>query len=159
MILVLLGTQQNDFSRLLKAVDKAIEKGKIDEEVIVQAGSTKYKSDKMKQFSLIPKDEIEQLKKQAHLIITHGGVGSIVSSIKMGKKVIAVPRMAEYGEHVNNHQIEIVESFAKKGYIIKVTDLDKFEEALEQIKKFQPKEYISNTDKMIKIIADYIDHN
>ena len=139
MILVLLGTQQNDFSRLLKAVDKAIEKGKIDEEVIVQAGSTKYKSDKMKQFSLIPKDEIEQLKKQA--------------------KVIAVPRMAEYGEHVNNHQIEIVESFAKKGYIIKVTDLDKFEEALEQIKKFQPKEYISNTDKMIKIIADYIEHN
>ena len=64
MILVLLGTQQNDFSRLLKAVDKAIEEGNIKEEVIVQAGSTKYKSDRMKQFDLIPKDEIESLKKQ-----------------------------------------------------------------------------------------------
>ena len=159
MILVLLGTQQNDFSRLLKAVDKAIEEGNIKEEVIVQAGSTKYKSDRMKQFDLIPKDEIESLKKQAHFIITHGGVGSIVSSLKMGKKIIAVPRLQEYGEHVNNHQIEIVESFAKQGYIMKTTDLNNLSKVLSKIENFEPKKYISNTEKMIKLISDYIDKN
>lgn len=159
MILVLLGTQQNDFSRLLKAVDKAIEEGNIKEEVIVQAGSTKYKSDRMKQFDLIPKDEIESLKKQAHFIITHGGVGSIVSSLKMGKKIIAVPRLQEYGEHVNNHQIEIVESFAKQGYIMKTTDLNNLSTVLSKIENFEPKKYISNTEKMMKLISDYIDNN
>ena len=56
MVLVLLGTQNNDFSRLLKEVERNIDIGNIKEEVIVQAGFTKYKSDKMKVFNMIPKN-------------------------------------------------------------------------------------------------------
>lgn len=159
MILVLLGTQANDFSRLLKEIDKQIKNGTIKEEVIVQAGSTKYESDKMKQFDLLSREEIEELKKKANIIITHGGVGSIVSSIKLGKKVIAVPRQKEYGEHVNNHQFQIIENFEKQGYIKGVYKMEELKNALKEIEKFEPKKYESNTNKIIEIIEKYIDEN
>ena len=157
MILVLLGTQANDFSRLLKEIEKQIDNGTIKEEVIVQAGSTKYESQKMKQFDLLPKEQIEELKETASFIITHGGVGSILSSIKLGKKVIAVPRLQEYGEHVNNHQIQIIENFEKQGYIIGVENLENLQNAIKEIDKFEPKEYKSNTKNMINIIEQYIE--
>ena len=69
------------------------------------------------------------------------------------------PRKKEYDEHVNNHQIEIVESFAKQGYIMKTTDLNNLSKVLSKIENFEPKKYISNTEKMIKLISDYIDNN
>ena len=44
MILVMLGTQNNSFHRLLEEIDKLISSGRITEEVVVQAGYTKYQS-------------------------------------------------------------------------------------------------------------------
>ena len=73
MILVLLGTQNNSFRRLLEEIDKLIEKKIIKEEVIVQSGYTKYDSENMKVFSLIPKEELEELQEKSNYIITHGG--------------------------------------------------------------------------------------
>lgn len=159
MVLVLLGTQANDFSRLLIELEKVIDKGIIDEEVIVQKGVTKYKSNKMESFDLIPKDQIEYFKEQANFIITHGGVGSILSSIKLGKKVIAVPRLKEYGEHVNNHQLEIVEKFAEQGYIKAVKNLNELGKTILNLEKFTPKKYESNTDNMINLIEKFIENS
>lgn len=93
MILVMLGTQDKSFERLLKQIDKEIETGNIKEKVIVQAGYTKYKSDNMEIFDLVAGDELDKLISKADLIITHGGAGSILSAIKAGKVVIAAPRL------------------------------------------------------------------
>ena len=91
MVLVLLGTQNNSFHRLLEELDRLIQRGMIQEEVIVQAGYTQYTSKNMKILGLIAKEELEKLQNKADLIITHGGVGSILLSITKNKKVIAVP--------------------------------------------------------------------
>ena len=120
MILILLGTQDKPFTRLLEAVDKAIKKGDIKEEVIAQIGFTKYSSENIKTFDLIPKDEYEKIISEADLIITHAGVGSILTGLKKNKKVIAAARLKEYGEHTNNHQLEILNEFYNKGYILKL---------------------------------------
>ena len=82
MILVLLGTQNNSFHRLLEKIDELIEKQIINERVIVQAGYTRYESNNMRVFDLIPQEELDRYQEKADLIITHGGVGSIISSIK-----------------------------------------------------------------------------
>ena len=118
MILVMLGTQNNSFHRLLEEIDKLIMDGQIKEDVVVQAGYTKYESSNMKIFDFILSEELENLEQQASCIITHGGVGSIIGSIEKDKKVIAVPRLKQYGEHVNDHQLDIIQSFDKLGYII-----------------------------------------
>ena len=159
MILVLLGTQNNSFHRLLEKLDELINKGIIDERVLVQAGYTKYESKNMQIFDLIPAEELERYQEKADLIITHGGVGSIISSIKKGKKVIAVPRLHKYQEHINDHQKQIIETFSKKGYIIGLEDVAELENALLKIPEFIPVKYENNKKdtKIIKIIEEFID--
>lgn len=157
MILVTLGTQDKSFERLLKAIDKEIEKGTIQEKVVVQAGCTKYNSKNMELFDLIPTDDFEQLMSECDLLITHGGVGSILSGVTKGKKVIAAPRLAKYKEHTNDHQKQIVKEFSKEGYILALNDMNALGKTIEKSKNWKPKKYKSNTDNMIKLIENYIE--
>lgn len=159
MIFVTLGTQDRKFTRLLEAIQKQIDNKIITEEVIVQAGcSSDFKSKDMEIFDLIPMDEFDEYIKKCDILITHGGVGSIITGLKNKKRVIAAARLKEYGEHQNNHQLQIIENFAKEGYIISLDDFDKLDNIIKDIKKFKPKEYKSNTDKFIKLIEKEIDN-
>ena len=158
MILVLLGTQNNSFHRLLEEVEKNIENGIIKEKVVVQSGYTKFESNKMEIIDLMSKEQLEKFQDEAHLIITHGGVGSIVSSIEKGKKVIAVPRKHEYSEHVNNHQEEIVKDFNSKGYIIGIEKVEDLGQAIIKSKDFEPKKYQPNNQKMLEILENFIEN-
>lgn len=156
MILVVLGTQDKQFTRLLDDVEKEIELGNITEEVIVQAGQTKYHSDKMKIVDLLPAPEFEKLMDKADLIITHGGAGTILSAIKKGKRIIATPRLAKYKEHHNDHQKQIINEFKKMGYILDYNENDNLGEIIKKSKKFKTKKFVSNTKNMIKLLDNYI---
>ncbi len=156
MVFVVLGTNDKDFSRLLKAIDREIEKGTIKEEVIVQSGKTKYKSNHMKLIDFLSIDEFNQYIEKADYIITHGGVGTILDSLKKNKKIIAVPRLKKYKEHVNDHQIQIISEFDQDGYLLGVEDLNELGAAIQKVKKFKPKKFQSNQKKFIKLLDDYI---
>lgn len=158
MILVLLGTQNNNFHRLLDEIENNINEGNIKDEVIVQAGFTKYTSKKMKVFNMMPQEELNELVQKADLIITHAGVGSIEMALQNNKKVITVPRLKKYGEHVNNHQIEIEQEFNKRGWVIGIDDVSDLGTALNKSKKFVPVKYENSKDKkLVNIIKTYID--
>jgi UDP-N-acetylglucosamine transferase subunit ALG13 len=157
MILVTLGTQDKSFKRLLEAIDRQVELGNIKDKIVVQAGCTKYESKTMEIFDLIPMEKFDDLIKSCDLLITHGGVGSIITGLKNNKKVIAAARLEKYKEHTNDHQLQIIENFSNDGYILGLDNFDELDKVLEKAKKFKPKKYISNTDKMIKIIEDFID--
>ena len=143
MVFVTVGTQDKPFKRLLDLVQKAID-AKIFDDVIVQAGCTLYKSNNMKIYDLLSQDEYEEYIKKCDLLITHGGVGNILTGLKYNKKIIAVPRLAELSEHTNNHQRQIVNKFAEEGYILKCDLNDDFNNVLNESKKFKPKEYEFN---------------
>lgn len=157
MILVTLGTQDKSFERLLKAIEKQVKKGTIQEEVIVQAGYTKYSSDSMKIFDLVDPKKLDRLMKEARIIITHGGVGSILGALKYGKPVIAAARLSKYGEHTNDHQKQIVEEFEKEGYLLALRDFQKLDQFLLKCNTFKPKRYRSNNKNFVKIVEDYIE--
>lgn len=159
MILVLLGTQNNSFHRLLEEIQKNIDNGNIKEEVIVQKGYTKFESKDMTMYKKLPIEKVENLIDKADIVITHGGVGSIITAIEKNKKVIAVPRLKKYNEHVNDHQLDIIKTFNESGYIIGIDSVEKLEEALKKVKKFQPKQYIKNTGKILEIIENFIENN
>ena len=106
LIFVVLGTQDKQFCRLIKEIEELKKDGIIKEKIVIQAGCTKYKSKDIEILEYIPMTEFNKYIKNASYIITHGGVGSILDSLKYDKKVIAVPRLEKYNEHVNNHQIE-----------------------------------------------------
>ena len=113
----------------------------------------------MQIFDLIAREELDKKKEEARLIITHGGVGSIVGALKMNKKVIAVPRLKEFNEHVNDHQKQIVENFDKQGFIKGVFDIKDLKQTIKEIDSFIPKKFISNTQSIINIVEKYIDTN
>ena len=110
----------------------------------------------MEIFNLIEQNKFNELIEQANIIITHGGVGSIVTAVKLCKKVIAVPRLRKYGEHVNDHQIQIVETFSKQGFIKGIKDISELKETLKNIDTFTPNKLESNTEKIINIIRNFI---
>lgn len=159
MILVTLGTQDKTFPRLLEAIQKQIDKGNIKGKVIVQAGSTKFESNDMEILDLIDRDLYAKLISECELLITHGGVGSIITGLKNNKKIIAAPRLAKYKEHTNDHQMQIIEKFSNSGFILPLYDFDKLDEVIEETKQFKPKKFQSNTDNMINLIENYIDNN
>ncbi|MBQ7038463.1 MAG: hypothetical protein IJN61_05095 [Clostridia bacterium] len=159
MILITLGTNDKSFVRLLNEVQKLIDQGKITDRVVVQAGVTEFKSSTMEIFDLIPFSQFDDLINQCDLLITHGGVGSITTGLKKGKTVIAVPRLAQYGEHVNDHQLQIIDNFDKAGYIIGLADVSQLEEALVTAKTFTPNAYQSNTENMIALVKQCIEES
>ena len=153
MILVTLGTQKQSFNRLLDM----IEKSNINDKIIVQAGYTKYKSKKMKILDFVNYQEMDKLIKQADLIITHGGTGSIVTAIKQGKKVIACPRLKKYGEHVDDHQKQIVDIFSEVGYILKLDENDDLDELVQKIQTKKMIPFKSNTTNFINNLKKEIE--
>ena len=156
MILVTLGTNDKSFERLLAEVERLIDLGLIQEEVVVQAGKTIYHSEKMKIWDLLPMSEMEQLTKQCSLLITHGGVGSIISALKYGKRVIAVPRLEKYKEHVNDHQLQIIENFDESGFIIGLHGVEELESALGKVDGFVPNRYVSNNERFVERLEEKI---
>ena len=158
MILVLLGTQDKPFKRLLNAVLKAKEKGIIKDKVVAQIGCTNFKSEKIETFDYKEKEEIEKLIDKAKLIITHAGVGTIIDCISKNKKVIVVPRRKKYGEHTNDHQLEITKEFEEKKYIKPNFNLSKLGDTINEINKFKPEKYVSNSINFRNKIKEYIDN-
>lgn len=158
MILILLGTQDKPFERILKAVSREIKKGNIKEKVIAQVGCTKFDDDKIEMFDFISKDEIASLIDKARIIITHGGVGIITECINKNKKVIVAPRLKKYKEHTNDHQLQITKEFAEKGYILPLYSTKNLYEVLCEVKKFKPNKYESNSDNFKNSIKNYIDN-
>ena len=155
MILVTVGTQRQSFDRLFDLIRNSKELKK--EELIVQRGYTKCNNSKrIKAFDFIPLDEMEEYISKADLVISHGGVGTIFSAIKKGKKVIAVPRLEKYGEHINDHQIEICEALENEGYILYYKDgVDSLDDLIKKAKNTNFEKYDSN-DNYIQILRKEI---
>lgn len=159
MIFVTVGTQDVPFDRLIKSVESEIKKGNINEEVIVQSGPSKLTSKHMKIINYMDIDEFKEYIKKSRIVITHGGVGTIIDSLNAGKVVIVAPRLQKYKEHVNDHQLQIVKKFSDLGYIIPLNDVKKLNIALKEAEIFKPKKYESNTENFIKLIDDFIEKN
>ena len=157
MILVVLGTQDKRFERLLKVVEDAIDQGWIKEEVMVQAGCTIYDCNKMNIVDYVDMTTFEQWMKDCRLLITHGGVGTIMSALRNKKPVIACARLAKYGEHHNDHQCEIIDTFYEKGYLIPLRDGESLKEALSSAENFVVGDVESNNHKMIELLMNYLE--
>ena len=159
MILVTLGTQDKTFPRLIEAVEKQVELGNIKDEVVVQSGCTEYKSDKMKIIDYMENTDFQKLFNNADIIITHAGVGNIIYGLEQHKKMIVAARLEKYGEHVNDHQLQILENFAENKYVIPVKDLEdenELEEALKKVKTFKPNKFKSNKESFLDSLREEI---
>ena len=154
MIFITLGSQKFQFNRLLKSVDELIEGG-LDEEVFAQIGYSNYKPKNYKYKEFLDREEFSEVINCSDIVITHGGTGAIIGAVKKRKKVIAVPRLAKYGEHVDDHQFQLVSQFRELDLIYSCEDGD-LKSAIETVKKTKYKEYESNTQTIMNSLEEFI---
>lgn len=157
MIFVTLGSQKFQFSRLLKYVDDLMDDGVITEDVFAQTCVSDYVPKNYKHSSFIDKDAFNRCMDESRIIITHGGTATIINAIKLGKKVIAVPRLEAYNEHVDDHQVQIVNKFDGMGLIYACNSYEDIKHALSKMQSNSFNTYTSNTDILIDDLDNYIE--
>lgn len=156
MIFITLGSQKFQFNRLLQAVDELIEKGVIGDEVFAQIGYSDYEPKHFEYKQFLDREEFAAQEGKCDILITHGGTGAIIGAVKKRKKVIAVPRLAKYGEHVDDHQIQLIEQFKGQNLICGLNDATELEEGLKYVKEHEFDAYQSNTKTIIESIERFI---
>lgn len=117
MILVTVGTEQYPFNSLMSWIDLLIRYELIDreEEVVVQYGASLNLPDKVRIFKRLPESEFKNLLEQARVVISHCGEGSAMLLESLGKPYVLVPRIQRFGEHVDNHQLDLAIAMEKQG--------------------------------------------
>lgn len=151
MIFVTVGTHEQPFNRLVKAVDDLKADGTIpaDEPVFIQTGFSTYEPQHCEWTKLLPYEDMQSYIQEARIVITHGGPSSFLAPLQLDKIPIVMPRRVEYGEHVNDHQVEFVKDVAERFDNIIVVD-DKTELAAA----------IADYDKLINNKTDVaVSHN
>lgn len=157
MIFVTLGSQKFQFNRLLIEIDRLVEERKITEQVFAQIGCSDYKAKNYKYKEFLDRDEFASIMGKCDKVITHGGTGAIIGAVKQNKKVIAVPRLAKYGEHVDDHQIQIVEQFNEMNLICGINEVSELNDTLIKINNMKFNTYVSNTNNIINSIENFIE--
>lgn len=156
MIFVTLGSQKFQFNRLLMELDKLVEEKKISNDIFAQIGYSDYKPKNYEFKEFLDREQFAEIMERCEIVITHGGTGAIVGAVKREKKVIAVPRLSKFGEHVDDHQLQIIDQFTDMNFIVGVKETNEIYEALEQLKTIEFKKYISNTENIIKSIEEFL---
>ena len=156
-LFVPLGTQKFPFNRLIKALNALVEKGVFKPEEIVMQSSLYEVEPKFTHYELIPASKFEELIEKAELVITHSGVNSIISCMKRKKPLVIVPRLKQYGEHVDNHQVEIAQLMKQKFDVIVVEDMKDLEGAIKEAKNHVYKQWVSHNSELVRAIKDIVD--
>ncbi|MGL4849525.1 MAG: PssE/Cps14G family polysaccharide biosynthesis glycosyltransferase [Clostridium sp.] len=152
MIFVTVGTHELGFDRMLDFIEKI----DIKEEVLIQSGNTDFKSEKYKVIPFLSPTEFNETMAKCTLIVTHGGVGSILSALKKGKKVIVMARLQKHNEHNDDHQLEICEKLGKDGHIINCTSFEEFKEAVLNYNEIELKPYKFDNSRLLNFIEETI---
>lgn len=156
MIFIICGTQKFQFDRLVKSLDEQAGQGLIHDSLFAQIGGCTYEPKNYPFVRFMDDTEFKKSIGEADLIITHSGTGSIINSIKRGKKVIVVPRLEEYEEHVSDHQVQIAEQFANSDLVRMCMDVSTLPQMIEEMESFTPREYVSNTDYVLQVLEEDI---
>ena len=138
------------FDRLVGLVSEAKRRGLIPEDVIAQVGAGGTKPDGVTVVETLPFDEMQHVLREADIVVCHGGTGSLITALRQGCRVIAVPRLFELGEVYDNHQEEITAAFAERGMIKVAKTPEEFAAALSAARSSSP---VSATSDPAALVA------
>ena len=151
---VAVGTHPQQFNRLLWEIDSLIERKKISAEAFAQTGHSDYVPKNCKWQKFMGLEEFEKKARWADVVITHAGEGNVGLCKNLGKKMIVVPRRREFGEHTNDHQLELARVVQDKGLGLVAQNPSELEEKIAQIETFAPAKIPKG--KIAQILGKYV---
>lgn len=118
MIFVTTGTNGAPFDRLLSELDRLAP----GERVVVQHGPSARRPAGAECVDYLPFPELSKLIAEARVVVTHAGAGSVLAALGAGHRPLVVPRLARFGEAVDDHQLWFAERLAAAGAVTVVED-------------------------------------
>lgn len=156
IIFVTLGSQEFQFNRLLMAIDEQVQNGKITDKIFAQIGASDYIPRTFEYEKFLDYKRFSGWIDMADIVITHGGTATIINAIKKRKKVIASPRLSKFNEHVDDHQLQLIEQFSKESLICACYDLENLWKEIQDVKIMGFNQYESNTKQIIESIDEFV---
>ena len=156
MIFLAVGTQKFPFNRLLKEVDDLVQQGALEGEVFAQVGHSDYVPRNYEYKDFISRDEFQSCIDRCDVLITHSGVATIIAGLKLHKRVVVVPRLAKFGEHVDDHQLQIAESFADKNLLLMCKNLENLAQTVEKARTHTFTAYVSHRDQVTNAVREFL---
>jgi len=157
-IFVSLGTHPQQFNRLLEAIDKTIERGRIKGVVFAQTGNSDYSPKHFSSEKFLSPQKFSEEFRKANVIISHGGAGTVIHALQFRKPLIIVPRLKAFGEHTDDHQLDLARALDEQGKAIAVFDLAELPNAIERAKSFSA-EKKSEREQLVSRIKKFIEEN
>lgn len=156
MIFVTVGTQKFQMNRLMKAVEKlAIEMP--EQRIVVQYGNSTLDMPHCEMHQFLDRAEFEKYISCCDILITHGGVGTVMQGLKLKKKVIVVPRLKDYDEHVDDHQLEASRALRNNKCVIVCMNVEYLGFIVKNIDNYLFGEFIEPKARIEDIVENYIE--
>jgi len=153
-IFVSVGTHPQPFDRLLKELDRIAASGK--DIFFAQTGNSSFQPKNFKSKKFLDEGEYKARIREAGLVISHGGAGTMINALLEKKPLLVVPRLEKFGEHTNDHQLDLARAFETEGKAIALENISDLEATIERTKSFRPR-LASNKDLLIAKIRDFLE--
>lgn len=157
MIFLTVGTLL-PFDRLVMAVDDAVGRGLITEEIIAQIGVGAKRPKNFASSETLDKDEYDSLVANSSAMISHAGMGAILAALNMKKPLLVMPRLHKFREIINDHQLLTAEKFEKFGRVLAVYETRQIPEKFNLLKTFVPHERQTQLENVIEKISGFLDN-
>ncbi len=156
MIFVTVGNTLQGFRRLLEAVEREAQHGILrGEDILFQSGHTSgFVSITGRLVPFMPLEEFEENVRQAELVISHAGAGTLIHVFRARKVPLVMPRQKRYGEHVDDHQLELVKVLAEQERIISVLNALELANAIERARMLVGQKDFLTGDKGLELISN-----
>lgn len=162
MIFACAGSRSYQFNRLFEELDRLVAAGEVEDDVFAQIGASTYEPRSFPFEHFMEPDDFKAAERRADIIISHGASGSIMGALNAGKRVIAVARLARYGEHINDHQVAINETLAQEGLVLNVTNIADLGPAIRALQtgevELKPW-HNDNPTAIVDVIDEFIQEN
>lgn len=159
MTFVTVGNATHGFRRLLEAVESLKANGLLgNEPVFIQSGNAPdFRSHYCEHRPFLSIELFQQWMDKADIIISHGGCGTLLHAVRLGKVPVVMPRRKKYGEHVNDHQLQLVQALTSEGRIIPAYEPEDLPAAIAESRHRNAQPVPPPPSQMISLVSQAIE--
>ena len=159
MVFVTVGNATQGFKRLLDAVDEAAGQGLFgDEPIFIQTGNNPdFHASHCEQQSFLRMSQFEALLRDSNLIISHGGAGTLINILRAGRVPVVMPRRQRYAEHVDDHQVELIQALAQEGRVVPVFESADLKVGVKEARRRNKQPRAQSNSQLVELVARAIE--